>query len=138
MQFKARRLDQWPRIWEMTPLSTNLRVLNSLLYVRDARKVDLPDIDGKGASWFTSSCVAVSCLPDCDGPTTIAIGAASELEVSGKPLFDKALKTPSRKIIVETVLDEIVLEQAVSGDITRVRIWTNGFRDTDRVIIGLG
>ncbi|HEY4140675.1 MAG TPA: hypothetical protein VGM57_04635 [Pseudolabrys sp.] len=122
----------------MTPLSTNVKVLNSLLYIKDARQVDLPDIDGRGAYWFTPSCVAVSCLPDCDGPTTVAIGAASEMLASGKLIFDSQLETPSRRIVVETVLAKKILEQAVLDDATRVRIWTNGFRDTDKVTIGLG
>jgi hypothetical protein len=121
----------------MTPRSTSLKVLNSLLYIRDAQEEDLPDIDGRGAFWFTPSCVAVSCLPDCDGPTTITVGAMSEVAVGKKLLFDGRLETPSHRIIVETVLGNTVLEQNVPTAMTRVRIWTNGYRDTDKVEIGL-
>lgn len=138
VQLKAGWLDQWSRIGEMMPSSTNAKVLNSLLYIKDASKTDLPAIDGTGAYWSVPSCVAVSCLPDCDGPTTITIGAVSEVQVSGKLLFDSRLETPSRRIIVETVLGKTILEQSVQNDMTRVRIWTNGFRDTDKVTIGLG
>lgn len=122
----------------MNLLSTTVKVLNSLLYVKDALKTDLPAIDGIGAYWIAPSCVAVSCLPDCDGPTMIIIGAASEVQASGELLFDGLLETPSHKIVVETVLGKAVLEQSVPHNETRVRIWTNGFRDTDRVAIGLG
>jgi hypothetical protein len=117
--------------------SVNVRVLNSLLYIKDASKVELPAIDGRGAYWFLPSCVALSCLPDCDGPTRITIGAASEVQVNEKLLFDRRLKTPSHRIIVESVLGRTILEQNVPNELTRVRIWRNGFRDTDKVIIGL-
>jgi hypothetical protein len=40
-------------------------------------------------------------------------------------------------IIVETVMGERILEIDVPRRETRVRIWTNGFRDTDQVTIGL-
>lgn len=121
----------------MTPSSTTVKVLNSLLYIKDARTKVFPDIMGRGAYWFVPSCVAVSCLPDCDGLTTITIGPASDVEVSGKLLFDSRLETPSRRIVVDTVLGKTILEHDVPHDVTRVKIWTNGFRDTDKVTIGL-
>lgn len=117
--------------------STTAKILNSLLYIKDSRKTDLPAIDGNGAYWYVPSCVAVSCLPDCDGSTTITIGAASEMRVNEKLLFDNQVETPSHRIIVETVLGKTILEQNVPNEMTRVRIWTNGFRDTDKVTIGL-
>jgi hypothetical protein len=122
----------------MTLQSVRLAVLNSLLFVADAQSDSLPEIDGIGAVWSTPSCVAVSCQPDCDGDTEVTIGSGRELEQSGKPLFDGRLKTPSGKIIVATVLREIVLERSVPTFETRVRIWTDGHQCTDRVIIGLG
>ena len=122
----------------MTPSSASVKVLNSLLYIKDARKPDLPAVNGRGAYWSIPSCVAVSCLPDCDGPTTITIAASPQVRVGEKLLFDSLLETPSRRIVVETVLGKAILEQDVPSDTTRVRIWTNGSRDTDQVLVGLG
>jgi hypothetical protein len=122
----------------MTARSTRIPVLNSLLFIRDARIRDLPAIDGNSPLWSTSSCVAVSCLPDCDGATEVTIGAVQELSERGAPLFDGRLNTPSQNVIVETVLGERILETKVPSLTTRLRIWTNGRRDTDKVIIGLG
>lgn len=122
----------------MTLLAAHVRVLNSLLYIRDAGTKDLPIVDGNGAYWSTPSCVAVCCLPDCDGATEIIIGATNELPLSGSLLFDGWLNTSSHNLIVETVLAEKILERSVPDIRTRVRIWTNGFRATDKVIVGLG
>jgi hypothetical protein len=122
----------------MTTKSARAPVLNSLLYVRDERMRNIPEIDGNEAVWSTTSCVAVSCLPDCDGETEVTIGSAQEVKKDGTLLFDGPLATPSRILIVETVLGKTILQIGVPSSQTHVRIWTNGLRDTDRVIVGLG
>jgi hypothetical protein len=137
MQFAARGLDQDQEMEEMTLQFARLPVMNSLLYLSDAQTYTPPEIDGIGAVWSTPSCVAVSCLPDCEGDTELTVGSGQELAQSGKLLFDGRLRTPSRKIIVTTVGDDIVLERSVPKYETRVRIWTNGHPGTDRVWIGL-
>jgi hypothetical protein len=122
----------------MTSKSARLRVLNSLLFIRDASTRNVPDIDGNSAIWSTTSCVAVSCVPDSDGETHVTIGAAQEVAQHGVPLFDSKLETPTRSVVVETVIRERILERKVPNLKTRVRIWTDGYRDTRWVIIGLG
>jgi hypothetical protein len=77
-------------------------------------------------------------MPDCDGSTEVAFGNLSEFQSkAGKLLFDALLETPSRRITVETVLAEKILEKNVLNATTRVRIWTDGFRDTEKVLISL-
>lgn len=112
-------------------------ILNSLLFVRDSKLEDLPDINGLGAFWATRSCIAVSCLPDSDGSTTITIGCGSEVGRPHAPLVDMKIQTPSRTVIVENVVGERILETGVPAEDTRVRVWTNGHRATDIVAIGL-
>jgi hypothetical protein len=112
-------------------------VPNSLVYIRDPTLVDLPEITAQGASWHTSSCVAVSCLPDCDGPTTIVIGPSEEVGLDRRLVFDGHLPSPSRALIVETVVAQELLRVDAPGRTTRLRVWTNGHEGTDSVIIGL-
>ena len=112
-------------------------VPNSLLYIRDPALFVPLEIDGQGASWHSASCVAVSCLPDCDGPTTIAIGPSDEVGRDRVLVFDGEILSPSGSLIVETIVETELLRVVVPGESTRVRIWTNGHRDTDNVIIGL-
>lgn len=53
------------------------------------------------------------------------------------PLFDGRLDTPSRVIGLEIVPRQKVLEVRVPNVSIRVRVWTSGDRDPDKVIIGL-
>ncbi|MGH6737334.1 MAG: hypothetical protein ACRECX_14850 [Methyloceanibacter sp.] len=121
----------------MTAQSVRLPVLNSLLWIRDPTIEERPDIDGKSSVWSTPACVAVSCLPDCDGDTEVTIGTAQEVGLDSIPLFDGGLNTPSQQIIVETVLKESVLQMRVRSAETRVRIWTDGHQGTEFVVIGV-
>ena len=121
----------------MNPTSLRIAVLNSLLFIRDSSIEDIPEIDGNGAVWSTRSCIAVSCLPDCEGETEVAIGVGEDVALRGIPLLDGYLHTPSRSIVVESVTRERLLAVPLSRANTRVRIWTNGHRATNRVVIGL-
>jgi hypothetical protein len=117
--------------------SAKITVLNSLLFVTDSKIRDIPKIDGDLAVWFTASCVAVSCLPDCDGDTEVILGVQQELDINKAPLFDGPLITASRQLIVETVLGRTLLEANVPNPVTRIKIWTNGFRDSDKVVVAV-
>ena len=122
----------------MTSKSVTIPVLNSLLFIRDKNIRNLPEIDGHSSVWSTPSCVAVSCLPDSDGETRLVIGSVEDVRQNSGPLFDARLMTPSGHVIVENVLGERILEIKAPKLDTRVVVWTNGFPDTDMVIIGLG
>jgi hypothetical protein len=122
----------------MTAKSVSLRVQNGLLYIRDADSKDDPKIDGIGAYWWTPSCVAVGCQPDSEGSTRLTLGRAGDLRAAGDPIFDRRLLTPSRSVVVETVLGEKILQQDVDAAETRVRIWTDGHVATEFVVIELG
>jgi hypothetical protein len=121
----------------MNPVSIRVAVLNSLLFVRDRSIEDIPAIDGRGAVWATNACIAVSCLPDCDGETKVTIGTAEDVGLKRTPLFDGYLQTPGRDIVVEDITRHPLLEARVRHARTRMRIWTNGDRATDIVVIGL-
>lgn len=123
----------------MTLVAAHVRVLNSLLFVKDADAKTLPVIDGNGAVWSTPSSVAIGCMPDCDGVTEIILGDLSEIQGNElKLLFEGQLETPSRRLIVQTVLAEKVLQRDVSDTATRLQVWTNGLRDTDKIVVGVG
>jgi hypothetical protein len=121
----------------MTTRSARAPVLNSLLFIRDGNLRHVPQINGDAAVWSTESCVAVTCLPDCDGDTEITLVIGSNMESDRTLLFDGRLRTPSRRVIVETVLGKTILETSVPNVTTRVQVWTNGLRDTDKVVIAV-
>ena len=121
----------------ITISSVHLPVLNSLLFIRDPTLDATPEIDEPSGVWSIPTCIAVGCLPDCEGTTEVTIGAGREFDGKGSLVFDGRLDTPSRIVLVETVLWQTVLEKPVAGVGTRVRIWTNGLQATDKVMIGL-
>ena len=122
----------------MRPTSISIAVPNCLLFIKDARNREFPDIDGNAAVWSTPSCVAVMCRPEVDGDTEIRIGLVGEVGLGGRPLFDSLLKTPSRRLALEIVPGEKILEVGVPDRDTRVRVWTDGHQCAEKVVIALG
>lgn len=115
----------------------NIPALNSLIFIRDAKLEDVPEIDGQAAYWASESCVAVTCLPDSEGETAIILGSGAEVGRRDTPLLDRVIASPSRVVLVETVLANKILSSDVQSARTRLRIWTNGHRATNILIIAL-
>jgi hypothetical protein len=81
----------------------------------------------------------VQCLVDSEGETNVTIGAANQVAPPRRPVFDRVMETPSRKIILEIVPGETVHEMNLLADKNRVRIWTDGRHQCARaVVIGVG
>jgi|SRR3954454_17601799 hypothetical protein len=92
----------------------------------------------KGAPWVaTDTCILCMCMIDFEGATDLTLGSGSEVELERAPVFDGTLKTPGRRIVVETVWHDPLLQMATTGTETRVRIWTNRFLTPDEVVVGI-
>lgn len=85
----------------------------------------------------TDTCILCMCMIDFEGETALTLGPASEVDANRAPVFDGILKTPGRKIVLETVWHDPLLEMATAGTETRVRIWTNRLMTPDEVIVGI-
>jgi hypothetical protein len=144
MQFTAGWVDQaklQKGIAMMKTISLKVAVPNALLFIRDSRISDVPDVDyGDGSSvWSIPTCVVITCLIDSEGETDITLGAANQVKPSQKLLFDDLLETPSHKLILELIPDEKVLEVDLPSQKNRVRIWTDGRHQcAETVVIGIG
>jgi hypothetical protein len=121
-------------------LSMRIALPNGLLFVRDSRVKEFPDIDDESASfWSIPTCVMIQGLVDSDGETDITIGAVNQVSQGGRPVFDRMLDTPSRKLIFEIVPGETVHEVSVPTSKTRIRIWADGRHQcAETLVIGLG
>jgi hypothetical protein len=123
------------------PISLKVAVPNGLLFIRDSKISDIPDTDFyDGASIYSiPTCIMLVCLVDSEGETDITVGEVGQIEPSNKLLFDGALETPSRRVMLEIVPGETVLEVDVPSATNRIRIWTDGrHRCAETVVIGLG
>ena len=118
--------------------STKIAPPNSLLFVSDQRKRQIPDIKRGSRIWSTPSCIAVGCLAFMDGNTDVTLEDVGGVYSASPPAFDGNLETPSRVIVVSTVEDTTILQLAVPNLVTRVRIWTNHPTEPDKISIGAG
>jgi hypothetical protein len=85
----------------------------------------------------TETCILCLCQVDIDGDTDITFGSGTEVWENAAPIFDGVLKTPGRRIALETVEGDTILEMPTATTETHVRIWTNRRLCPDRVRIGV-
>jgi hypothetical protein len=117
--------------------STKIAPPNSLLVISD-RNGGKPPYPVWGAQILsTPSCVTVACYPSQDGETEVTLGAAHIVDPRTRPAFDSMLETPSHVVVVSTIEGETILREPVGAPFTRVRIWVNNPKFSDKVIIGL-
>jgi hypothetical protein len=79
----------------------------------------------------------VICYPEQDGPTEVMLGDVVEVDPHREPIFDGELATPSGMVTVSTASYEKLLEAAVTGAYTRIRVWISHPRWPEKVIVGL-
>jgi hypothetical protein len=110
---------------------------NSVVLVTDATGGDPPEGMSRDLVLHTPTCIAIGCLSESDGETSITIGRADELRVASPPVFEATLQTPSRRVLVQTVLWDKILESDVSTDLTKVTVWANHPSEPDEIHIAL-
>jgi hypothetical protein len=117
--------------------SITIAPLNSLVLITGGLTVAVPrDIEPGEGVVSTSSCIAVVCFPEVDGPTNISLGPCPE--ATSNPAFIGFLDTPSHKVAVWTVEWQKLLEARVPTSRTKIRIWRNHPRWPTEVFIGIG
>lgn len=101
-----------------------------LLYVRDSKSLDDPEIDGKATFWRTDTVLAVAGQGDMDGPTEIRLNGMPKPgeDLSLLTAFD--MSVPSRRLFFETVPDETFHEMPLERPVAHVEVWTKGYQGT--------
>lgn len=121
----------------MMTISTRLAPPNSLVLIEDTCGGEIPDSMNQSLIAATDSCIAVGCRAEDDGETEIVLGDCNKVDTGEQPVFDGLLRTPSRNLVVRTVLGVTLLEIPVSETQTRLRIWANDPTEPDRIAIGI-
>lgn len=116
--------------------STTIAPPNSLVLVEDPSGGEVPESMGSSVTASTDSCIAVGCRSESDGKSEVVLGPSAEMDPGTSPVLDQELSTPSRKVVVRTVLGDTVLESPVSTEKTRIRVWVNDQKEPDRILIG--
>lgn len=103
------------------------------------RSSELPDYPTESGMAATETCIFVGCESAIDphDDVSFTIGLDHRLNTSGRPIFEKIIETPNRKVCVWTTEFEKILEEKVPTERTRVRIWGNRPKYPDEIIIGV-
>lgn len=113
---------------------------NSILFLEDVQggETAIPDFERIHLqAWATPTCVCFAVRPEPDGPTDVTIGARAEVDPGQTPKFIGIIATPSKRIHVVEVGDEVVFELPVAGTMTKVSIWFSHPKWPEQVIVGL-
>jgi hypothetical protein len=97
----------------------------------------LPDFEPPLGIAVTATCIFLGCRSEVDGDTAFTMDLEHRLKTVGRPVLDHVLETPGQKVCVWTVeLDEL-LEQPVTTNRTRIRVWANHPVAPSEITIGL-
>jgi hypothetical protein len=116
--------------------TTRVAPPNSLVLVTDRAGGDPPTHMDNPAIASSHNCVAIGCLSESDGETTIMLGSVDEL-IQGLAQFEGALPTPSGGVIVSTVFGDKLVELDVTSEVTWITVWTNDPHEPSEVRIGV-
>lgn len=117
-------------------LAVTLAPKNSLILVMDRAVGVIPETMAGGLVAATPTCIAVGTRSEHDGETSISLSDEATPSGGGSHLrFDGVLKTPSRRISVCSVLDEVLLEMGIPSDETRVQVRANDAAEPDNIAI---
>jgi hypothetical protein len=111
---------------------------NGLVFVSDINGGKLSEKMSDEMVQATSSCIAIRCLHEMDGPVELTLGSIRELGETGPPEFDQAIETPNRRLMISGVLGEPLLQTDVPQTQTRVRVWRNHPVWPDKIVVGWG
>lgn len=109
---------------------------NSLVLIMDPVAGQVPGTMGGGLVAATESCIAVGTLASADGPTTIRLVEADNLDANSVPdllVWQGQLSTPTTRIVIGDVLGNVLLEHSV-GTSTHLRLFANDPREPNYLV----
>lgn len=117
----------------------SIRPSNSIVFVHGGGEIEVAVEKINPVSLVAASptCLAVCCNPEVDGPTKLTFGPSSEVDPGYAPGFVGQVETPSRRIIVDTVAEEVIFDEIVPATQTALRIWFSHPRWPEKVVIGI-
>jgi hypothetical protein len=119
------------------PTSLKISPPHSLVLISDPTSGDVPARMAGAAIAATSRCIAVGCRAEMDGQTELVLGGMGEVDPGTAPAWEGQLHTPSRLVVIRSVLGEALLDTPVSGGDTLIRIWVDEEREPDLVVVGV-
>jgi hypothetical protein len=111
---------------------------NSIVFISNDLEAPVPEPIIEGLISYNAYCVCVGCYPEVDGETEFFLGKADTPPEGFEMVFDGVLKTPTKTLMIWTVEDEVLLEDAVLNFENRVRVWVSHPRWPKKIVVGWG
>jgi len=110
---------------------------HSLILVVGSSKVAIPQSFDGALIAATSSCIAIGCKAEDDGPSRIALEAAGLSSIDSEPAFVTRLDTPGGVVSLETVLGERIVDHPAHIPTSKIIIWVNDDSEPDEILIAV-
>jgi hypothetical protein len=119
------------------PQSVEIAPPNSLILVVGSIRPEVPRSFERSIIASTSSCIAVGCRAQSDGPTCFLLGSDGEVKPRGAPAFTGKLQTPDHVVALETVEGARIAQQVVHSECVVIRVWVNDSFEPDQVMVSI-
>jgi len=108
-----------------------------LVLIVGSRKADIPRSFDGALITATSSCIAIGCRAEDDGPTRLGLGSTDEESLKVEPAFVAQLETPDGVVAIETVFGARLAECPVHGSAAKILVWVNNDIEPDEILIAV-
>jgi hypothetical protein len=115
--------------------ATDIAPPNSLLLIMDRSIGRPPESMAGEIVASTSTCVAIGTRSEPDGTTHVTLDDGHGTFAVGIPCFDGVLETPSRRLAVCSVIDDVVLEANVMTERTWIRVRVDDLTEPSEIYI---
>lgn len=117
-------------------IATTVRPSHSVLLIMDPTSNSIPDSMNGQLVAATRACIAVGCLSESDGATTIRLGNP-EITAAHSLVFEGAVDTPSHHLALMSIDLQTFLRVETASDSASVEVWANDANEPDdiRVVI---
>lgn len=110
---------------------------NALVFLHGETSVAFPLPIWGAQILATNSCVSMRCKADVDGPTEIVLGGLAEVGLVRRADYEGLIRVRGGRVLITTVVDDVLLHMAFDGDVAMVRIWRSHPLWPDSVTIGI-
>lgn len=113
---------------------------NGIIFICGDGDVEVPYdlIDPNKSLVAASRTMLIVCvMSEVDGETELTFGRSSDVDPGWAPGFVGAIATPTGRLVIHDVDNQILAQQPNVPDITRLRIWFSHPLWPERVLIGL-
>ena len=110
---------------------------HSLVLVVGSKNAQIPETFGGGLIAVTSTCIAIGCKAEDDGPSRLALESSDTALSNGQPAFAGRLDTPEGVVAIETVFGERIAEHPVGGLTSQILVWVNDDVEPDEILIAV-